>query len=629
MNHLPGSQGAAGNAPAATTASSPIWTGRAAGVLVFLFLVLVLMLPGTTLWDRDEPLYARAAVEMAQTGSWLVPSFNGEVFALKPPLIYWLMALSIRVFGVTEFAVRIVSAIGLVAAGWLTFLIGRRLFNAWVGFWAMAIFLTSLMSMYLGAAAMLDAVLMAWITLAIWAFVELIYWPGRWPLLIPVFGLALALAQLTKGPVGPVIAGSMVVSTAWFTRKLIALRWPHYLGLVITTLASFCVFLAWAIPADAASHGEMLRVGVMSQIIRRIYHPMEGHGGSGTAGYLATLLVYVPVVVGGFFPWTLHLPGALSALAGGRIGSRLERTILWAWMGPAFVLFSLAATKLPHYIFPVFPALALTTAAGLEALREGRLSDRDRVWFRRGVWFFAPLIFSAGIALLIGPWFFLSPFKSVTAIPSALALLALGWFALREERSGRFESASRALLWLFPAISLLVVWTIAPLLEPLMKISPAIAREVRRVVRPETPVYLMGYTEPSLVFYLNRPVNFPVKIPAVPLENLAREFEQMPSFVLISTREYFAWASQLPLDPPLREVARFKAINTNAHAKQEEVIVSSRGLCPSTGTKSLTPTIFHGVIPGTGHEIIRYPRNSEGEQPLSSSQPIGPMSQEN
>ena len=139
----------------------------------------------------------------------------------------------------------------------------------------------------------------------------------------------------------------------------------------------------------------------------------------------------------------------------------------------------------------------------------------------------------------------------------------------------------------------------------------------------------MGYTEPSLVFYLNRPVNFPVKIPAVPLENLAREFEQMPSFVLISTSEYFAWASQLPLDPPLREVARFKAINTNAHAKQEEVIVSSRGLCPSTGTKSLTPTIFHGVIPGTGHEIIRYPQNPDGKQPRGSSQPIGPMSQEN
>ena len=629
MNDVKGSKGDVSHVAEVRPESFPVWTHRAVGALLFVFFLLALMIPATTLWDRDEPLYARAAVEMAQTSSWLVPSFNGEVFAHKPPLIFWLMAFSVRIFGVNEFAVRIVSTVCLAGTGWLTFLIGRRLFGERAGFWAMSVFLTSLMSMYLGAAALLEALLLLWITWAIWAFVELLYRPRRWPVLIPVFGIALALSQLTKGPVGPAVVGALVVTTCWFSRKGIPLCWSHYLGLVFAAAASLGVFLLWAIPANAASGGEMTRMGLMTHVVGRALHPMEGHGGRGVAGYLATLLIYVPVVVAGFFPWTLHLPGAVSVLASGRIGSRLARTILWAWIGPAFLIFTVSATKLPHYIFPIFPALALATGAGLDAFLDGRLSGNDRVWFRRGIWFFAPLIFSAGIALLIGPWFFLSPFKSVTAIPSALALLALGWFALREERSGRFESASRALLWLFPAISLLVVWTIAPLLEPLMKISPAIAREVRRVVRPETPVYLMGYTEPSLVFYLNRPVNFPVKIPAVPLENLAREFEQMPSFVLISTREYFAWASQLPLDPPLREVARFKAINTNAHAKQEEVIVSSRGLCPSTGTKSLTPTIFHGVIPGTGHEIIRYPRNSEGEQPLSSSQPIGPMSQEN
>jgi hypothetical protein len=89
---------------------------------------------------------------------------------------------------------------------------------------------------------------------------------------------------------------------------------------------------------------------------------------------------------------------------------------------------------------------------------------------------------------------------------------------------------------------------------------------------------MAGYTEPSLVFYLNRPVGSPVKTLSGPLETLAKEFEQTPGLVLVSTEACFAWASKLPLDPPVRELARFHAINTNARAKQEEVIVSGRGL---------------------------------------------------
>jgi 4-amino-4-deoxy-L-arabinose transferase-like glycosyltransferase len=560
--------------------NGPDWRSKSAGVLLLLFLGLALMMPATTLWDRDEAIYARTAVEMVQSGSFLVPSFNGEVFAHKPPLIFWLMALSIQVFGVNEFAVRLVSAIGMAGTGWLTFLIGQRLFGPRVGFWAMAVLLTSMMSIYLGVAALLDAVLLLWITLAIWAFVELLYRPGRWPVLIPAFGVALALCQLTKGPVGPAVVGAMVVTTGCFARKEIPLKWPHYLGLGFAATASLGVFLAWAIPANSSSGGEMARMGLMTHVIGRALRPMEGHGGRGVAGYLATLLVYVPVIIGGLFPWTLQLPGALSALAGGRVGSRKERTILWAWIVPAFLMFSLAATKLPHYIFPLFPALALTTAAGLDALREGRLTEKDRAWFRRGIWFFSPVIFGAGLVLLVGPWLFIPPAQALATLPSGLALLALGWVAVRAQRKEQIAWASRALLVAFPTTVVLVVWTAVPRIEPLIKISPEIARQVRSITGPRAPIYMMGYTEPSLIFYLNRPVGSPVKTLVGTLENLAKEFEETPGLVLVSTEKHFAWASQLPLNPPVRELARFRAINTNARAKQESVIVSGRGVMP-------------------------------------------------
>src|SRR5690606_36152681 len=100
---------------------------------------------------------------------WLIPTFNGELFAHKPPLSYWLLAISMAVFGANEFAARLPSAIALSGSAFLIFLIGRRMFNARVGWWAMAILSTALLPVYLGIAAMVDAPLLFSICLAIWA----------------------------------------------------------------------------------------------------------------------------------------------------------------------------------------------------------------------------------------------------------------------------------------------------------------------------------------------------------------------------------------------------------------------------------------------------------------------------
>jgi 4-amino-4-deoxy-L-arabinose transferase-like glycosyltransferase len=545
---------------------------------VFVFLVMILMMPATSLWDRDEPLYARAAVEMVQSGSFIVPTFNGEVFAHKPPLMYWLMGLGIRVFGVNEFAVRLVSAFGMAGTGWLTFLIGRRMFNPRVGFWAMVMVLTAAMSLCLGAGAFLDAVLLCWITLAVWAFIELLYRPGRWPVLTPIFGIALMLSLLTKGPVGPVVVGSMVVVTTWLVRKELPLKWTHYIGLAVAAIISFTVFLAWAIPANHASGGEMEKTGFGVHILERAFRPMEGHGGSGIGGYLATLLLYVPVVVIVFFPWTLHLPAGLSALMGRRIGTPRERAILWAWMGPTFVMFSLVATKLPHYIFPLFPALALTVAAGIDAHRREQLVEKDRQWFRRGTWFFGAVIFGAGLALLIVPWFFIPSSRAAAALPAGVVYLVLGTIVVRAQRRQRIEWVNRVLLVSSPLMIVLTYWTVLPQVERLIKISPDIASAVRFSITPETPVYIGGYTEPSLVFYLNRPVGNPVRKLSNTPDEVARVLAEAPSLLLVSTEKHFALASRIATNPPIRELARFEAINVNVRARKDVVIVSGRGI---------------------------------------------------
>ncbi len=115
-----------------------LWIVAAAAVVLFTNLGAV------ALWDEDEPLYASCAREMLQRGDWVVPTFNGEIFPEKPPLMFWLMMGSFQLFGVTEFAARVWSAVLGVGTALLTYHLGRLLFRAEVGLWAGLIVVTSI-----------------------------------------------------------------------------------------------------------------------------------------------------------------------------------------------------------------------------------------------------------------------------------------------------------------------------------------------------------------------------------------------------------------------------------------------------------------------------------------------------
>ena len=102
-------------------------------ISVALAIFLMTLMPTTMFWDRDEAFYARAAVEMIQSGNWILPTYNDDIFPDKPPLIYWLMAVFMHVFGQNEFAARFVSAPATAGSAFLIFLIGSRLFDRRAG----------------------------------------------------------------------------------------------------------------------------------------------------------------------------------------------------------------------------------------------------------------------------------------------------------------------------------------------------------------------------------------------------------------------------------------------------------------------------------------------------------------
>ncbi len=543
---------------------------RAALLLAALVAVfLMLLMPATQLWDRDETLYARTAVEMLGGGNWLLPTFNGTTFAHKPPLIYWLMASSISLFGNTEFAVRLPSAFGMAGACFFTFLIGARLFGPRAGLWSMAVLATSAMAVYLGAAAMLDAVLLLFITMIVWSFVEIAHDRRNAIFHLPLVALMLTAAMLTKGPVGPAVTGGTVLLT-WFLLPREA-RPPLSIlfGFVVAGLVATGLFLVWALPANAASGGVMWDAGVLVHIIGRALAPMEGHGGSGPLGYVATLPVYLPVIVIGLFPWTITLPAAISALARREVGTPRDRAVLWGWLLPTFVLFTLAATKLPHYVFPMFPALAVLIGATIEARRQGRLGAASEWWLKAGGCIYALMVVSMLGAVVAAPavlpglaW----PVAIAFVVPAAV----VAWRVAARQSSGRIESAGMLLALTSPLAFAALWWAIVPPAEAAVKLSRDIASEIRARNTDRLPVYGADYMEPSLIYYLDLPAGEVVTPLPLSAEDRRVVVEGGQAFVVATGEALAVLRAEYPAKT-FDVLARWSAVNLNAHGKGQQI----------------------------------------------------------
>ncbi len=481
----------------------PVVTSRAAYGAVFLlsFLTLAayfLVAASSTLWDRDEPRFARATVEMLRSGQYLYPTFNGTLRPDKPILVYWLMSLPIRWFGQTELACRFFAPLATLGTGLLTALLGRRLIGSWLaGAAAMGLLISSPLMVVSGTAATTDAVLLFFVAAAVTAF-AMTCSDGWRPSHAFLLALSLAGALLTKGPVGliPLLIMGAVLALA---RALPQRKTGFLIGTTLALIAALALFLAWAVPANLATEGRFFNLGIGRHVVARSLRPMEGHGGR----FWTSLPYYVPVVWLAFFPWTLYLPAAWSALAGHRLGRPGLTPFLCGWMLAPLALMTLVATKLPHYVLPAWPALALAVAALLEAHRQGDLSARDLIWMRRGLWLFVPAGLLVATALLIGSWLAPIPGARVAGTGIGLLVLAMTLTVWHEHRRSRWFAGAATLFTGMLLLQIAVSMHLLPALEP-FKISPRLARAVRAKTPASVPVSTRSYGEPSLNFYLDR-----------------------------------------------------------------------------------------------------------------------------
>jgi 4-amino-4-deoxy-L-arabinose transferase-like glycosyltransferase len=474
-----------------------------------IFCILILIAGRSTLWDRDEPRYSSVAVEMVKTGNYLVPTLDGKPWPDKPPLMYWLMSIPVRLFGPTSLACRFWSVLGTVATCILTYIIGKKMFSEpaspKAGLLSMLILASSLLVLFVGTAAIADGIVLPFMVASMVIFINAMQ-SGFKITHILLLGITLSLGALAKGPIGllPVLVMLIVILLSRKTNKD---NLPMFLSVCSAAALGCLIFLLWAIPTNRQAGGNFLQVFFGKHVFGRAIRPMEHHGGN----WLLFLPYYIPVIIVGFFPFILHLPGSLSAILGGRVGNKQAKVLLISWALSIFLLMSLAATKLPHYILFIWPALALMVAGTIETSRKGLLSERDKKWLRGGIWFFGPVAFVFAAACFAGP--FILQAQTSLHIPSlnwsmplcGLILVLMAAAAIRLQLKEQFLKSSKILLACLTAFLIPFLLGVLPGLEQI-KIPPTIARIIREKTAPDLPVYAFKFNEPSLNFYVGRPI---------------------------------------------------------------------------------------------------------------------------
>jgi len=299
------------------------------------------------LTDPDEPFYAETAKEMLERGEWLTPRIFGEPQFEKPPFYYWLVILSFKTFGINEFAARFPSAVFGVLGVIGVYLLGSLLFSEKTALYSSLIAATAIEYIILARASVTDMVLCVLI-LYTFLFYLHAYLHQDKKIFYLFASFSLGLAVLTKGPVGIILPVFIVGLYLLIQRDLKAvLRFPIISGTI--------VFLVIAVPwyyLMYKVHGSAFTGHFFGfQNITRFLEPEHRIGD--VAYY------YIPIVLGGFFPWSIFLPYGVYQIIKKDRGEFKKHLFLVIWILVFFIFFSFSRTKLPTYVFPLFPALAI------------------------------------------------------------------------------------------------------------------------------------------------------------------------------------------------------------------------------------------------------------------------------
>jgi len=333
----------------------PLW-----GVPLVLFLLYVCLFSGLGalgLVGPDEPRYAAIARAMAETHDWVTPRLWGTPWFEKPVLYYWTAGIAMRLFGVSEFAARLPSALAallaVVAVAW-TALRSYGLGAAW---YSLLMLPTSVAMIGFSRAASPDMLFAGFLTAAMAVAVEILQKPRPGPISRIAFGFFLGAAVLAKGPAAVILAGGATLLWAALSRQWLApFRFLHPL-----IIAVFCVTaLPWYVLC-ALRNPDFLRVFIWQHNFERYLTPVFQHP--------QPFWFFGPIFLLGILPW---LPLLFTMFFGAdryrkfRAAMNSPALFIGCWSVFTLLFFSLSQSKLPGYILPAIPPAVLLLAKILQ-----------------------------------------------------------------------------------------------------------------------------------------------------------------------------------------------------------------------------------------------------------------------
>lgn len=463
-------------------------------------LTFLIFLPGRMTLpplDRDEPRYMEASAQMLETENFIDVKFLDQKRYLQPAGIYWLEAGAEAVFGGpaarhVAWPYRIPSLIAATGAVTLTAWLGSLLFGAMTGLVAAAFLAVSTLMTAEGRMATIDTVLLFDILLVQGALLKtyLEFQQGRvapfkWALL---FWLALGCGLMLKGPV-VLIPSFGTIGALWLCER--RREWWRGLRFKFGWVIALAVVLPWCIAIGFVSDGAFFHDAVGVNFLGKIGQGQQAHGLPMGYHLAVFLLAFWP---GSFFA-VLALPQIWAR--------RHEMAVrhLLCWIIPHWLVFEIIATKLPHYVLPTYPAIAILASAGIMAWAPAvprHLVGRWLIRLYGALWSIIGLALAVSGGVLV--WrdqHFVHPLLIFSAVLACVSLGACGVALLQARRRVAAMGAVLSAVLIHLGLFLIVI----PKLSTIQLAPHAAALfKAHRICGDQTTLISPSYSEPSLAF---------------------------------------------------------------------------------------------------------------------------------
>jgi len=475
----------------------PFWEKETLLIIILISICLLLYffrLGYMPLGDIDEAMHAATSKAMVLSGDWITPQYNGENFYDKPPLYNWLAALAFMVMGFNELAARLPAALLGLGCVLITYWLARKMFAPVAAFLSALVLATSVEFIVLSRAVVHDISLAFFVTLALTLFfVGFKNERRRKPAFL--FGYAtLGLAVLAKGPVGAALPVMIIGLFLIYKRQLRFLK-DMQIGW------GLLIFLAVAAPwyvLISLKNPDYLEYFLLKQNIGSFLSQQSRHP--------RPFYYYIPVLMGGLFPWSFFLPLALFRAIRAKAALHGDGVIFaLIWFGVIFIFFSMANSKLVTYILPLFPAAALLVGVLLYDL----LYASNRVLHKGVLYSYLP--FAAILPIVLGYLLLFPPDSLVTDTEIAMPLVYFFavWLTgcvlisislvIKKKYKAFIGSVAAITATLFPLVLIYIV----PMLGPLVSYKD-LALKLDNLMPPGESIRFYRKARASFFFYTDR-----------------------------------------------------------------------------------------------------------------------------